>query len=334
MSNIERRVAIVGAAHPHVLGLAQAAGGIDGMRIVGVYDDDPRRAREVAGALDVPVATQLGALLEERPDAAMIVAVPNERADLAIQCVHAGIPVLVDKPLALDWDALERLKHAARESGKRALTYYPTRGQPLVAAAHQAVRAGRIGRVVRVMASAPHWLRPETRPAWHFERSTNGDIFIDLACHSFDICCWLLDQSPSDITARFGNFANADHPDFRDLGQCSLRFPNGELADVEVDWFIAAAHAHYSDMRLWIQGTFGRIDVHLGRTEHATICTRDASEPLQPAPMDLEQWTRELLIALCDDAPAALSQEDVWRASEVSLRASDAARAEERDPSA
>lgn len=324
-------IAVLGAAHPHVTHLATLAGKIDGAKLVGLYDDDPQRRKTWSEALKMPPFDDLSALLAQKPNLVLVGAVPSDRAGLAERALAAGCNVLIDKPLALDRMSLERVKAAQRKSGHPAIVFYPVRGLPLVAAAKQAVQSGRIGRIVRILASGPHWLRSmHPRPDWHWKRSTNGDILLDIGSHYFDLCCWLTGSAPIDIASRMGNYNVPEHPEFRDFGFSHMRFPGGELAYIDVDWLVVPRAETAADTHIWIQGTNGKIDLFFGKQTIGQIWTEGYFEPLAPAEKSLDDWTIDLMRDIAQGKPCAISQEDVWRASEVSLAASAAARAEEQ----
>lgn len=323
-------IAVVGAAHPHVLHLASLTEKIEGAKLVGLFDENPARRAEAARGLKTPAFDNAAELLAQKPDLVLIGAIPSLRAGLAEQSLAAGCNTLIDKPLALDRMSLERVKAAQRKSGKPAIVFYPVRGLPLVAAAKQAVQSGRIGRLVRILASGPHWLKSmHPRPDWHWKRATNGDLLLDIGSHYFDLCCWLTGSAPIDIAARMGNYSVPEHPEFRDFGCSDMRFADGTLAYIDVDWLVVPNASTSADTRIWIQGTKGKIDLFMGQQSSGQVWTDSYFEPLPPAQTTLEQWTLQLMSDVMRGQPCAIGQEDVWRASEVSLSASAAARAEE-----
>jgi hypothetical protein len=86
---------------------------------------------------------------------------------------------------------------------------------------------------------------------------------------------------------------------------------------------------HFGDTRTWIQGTTGKIEVRLGDERSGYIWTAEsAGQPLDTSPYPgVEAWTTRLIEDLCAQRPCAIDQDDVWRASRVSLCAFDSAEA-------
>lgn len=82
-----------------------------------------------------------------------IIATPNAlHVPNAIDCLEAGVPVLVEKPLAETVEAAQRLIEAQACSGLPVLAGHHRRHNPIVKAARAIVQEGGIGRLVAVNA--------------------------------------------------------------------------------------------------------------------------------------------------------------------------------------
>ncbi len=85
-----------------------------------------------------------------RPDGA-IIATPNAlHVPNATECLEAGVPVLVEKPLAESVASAQRLVEAQARTGVTVLAGHHRRHNPIVKAARRLVREGRLGRIVAV----------------------------------------------------------------------------------------------------------------------------------------------------------------------------------------
>ena len=119
--------------------------------LAALVDPEPGIAR-LAGEVGVSCWSSLDDMLvRDRPDGA-IIATPNAmHVSQALQCIQAGIPVLVEKPIATTVADGLRLANAAERAGVPLLVGHHRRHSPLLAAARDIVAEGRLGTVVAVL---------------------------------------------------------------------------------------------------------------------------------------------------------------------------------------
>ena len=80
---------------------------------------------------------------------AVIIANPNPlHVDTAIECLEAGVAVLLEKPVAVDYAQSLRLVDAVARLDGRLLVGHHRRHHPAIARARAAIRDGEIGQVV------------------------------------------------------------------------------------------------------------------------------------------------------------------------------------------
>lgn len=126
----------------------------DDAELCAVVDPAPA-ARDVAVRHEVPFFTSLAELFAaQRPDG-VILATPNRfHVSGGLECAGAGVPVLVEKPLAETADDAERLIEAAEEAGVPLLVGHHRRHSPLLAEASRIIGEGTLGEVVAVVGTA------------------------------------------------------------------------------------------------------------------------------------------------------------------------------------
>ena len=149
MASIKHRAGLIGAGHisPYH---AAAVRRIAGVELAGVYDPDAKRAQALAQRFGTKAVGSIAALAAEGADVMHVLTPPDTHAELAIGALQLGAHVLVEKPLATSVEDCERIGAAARESGLRACVDHSLLYDRRIRAALQAVRSGRIGRVVSV----------------------------------------------------------------------------------------------------------------------------------------------------------------------------------------
>jgi predicted dehydrogenase len=112
-------------------------------------------AQEVADTFGVPRYGSLAELFEAaRPDG-VILATPNQlHVDGALECVAAGMPVIVEKPLGDTVQGATRLVEAAEAAGVPLLTGHHRNYSAIMAKAREIVRSGVLGSIVAVVGTA------------------------------------------------------------------------------------------------------------------------------------------------------------------------------------
>ncbi|HTF55252.1 MAG TPA: Gfo/Idh/MocA family oxidoreductase [Pseudonocardia sp.] len=90
----------------------------------------------------------------DKPDG-VILATPNQmHVDGGLECVAAGIPVIVEKPVGDSVEGATRLVEAGERAGVPVLTGHHRNYSPIMAKAREIVRGGRLGPIVAVTGTA------------------------------------------------------------------------------------------------------------------------------------------------------------------------------------
>ena len=135
----------------------------------GVVDPDPQ-ARAAAEAAGLASWERLDdALAAVRADFAIVATPPELHVEQAVACLHAGLGVLVEKPLAFSLDDATSVAEAADETGLPALVGHNFRERPLERTIRAALDADAVGRLrfaASVSARPPRDLPFEHSPLW------------------------------------------------------------------------------------------------------------------------------------------------------------------------
>ncbi len=166
---------LIGLAH---VGVARASATCALSAIV-----DPAPAAEaVAAKSGVPLFRSLAELIaKDRPDG-VILATPNQlHVEHALKCIDAGLPMLLEKPIASTVAEGERLVKVADKTGAKILIGHHRAHSPIIAKAKEVVEQGTLGRLVAVMGSAT-FFKPDhyfTDAPWRRELG-GGPILINM----------------------------------------------------------------------------------------------------------------------------------------------------------
>jgi UDP-N-acetylglucosamine 3-dehydrogenase len=202
---------------------------MDDVELVGVADEDELAGAKVANRYRCAVYPDYNDLLDKEQPDIVTVAVPTRvHAEVAIAAMSRGINVLVEKPLALSVAEGRRIIDAAREHGVKLAVGHIERFNPAVVEIKRRLDEQELGRIFQV-----HARRLSPFPG----RVTDVGVILDLATHDIDVMRHLLNADVERVFAETGRKA---HFSCEDLLSALLRFQNGVIGVLDVNWLTPA----------------------------------------------------------------------------------------------
>ncbi len=200
--------------------------------------DPAAEAAELARSHDVPWFADLDGMLAAVQADGAIVATPTAmHAEHGVKLLGAGIPVLIEKPIAHAVDAAELLVAAADQTKVPLLVGHHRRHSDALQRARTVIEQGTLGRIVSF--NALSWL---LKPAGYFEldwrrRAGGGPVLIN-AIHTVDDMRML---AGADIVAVQASSSNAVRGfEVEDSATVLLEFSNGILGTMNISDTVAA----------------------------------------------------------------------------------------------
>ncbi|OLT14383.1 hypothetical protein BJF78_02525 [Pseudonocardia sp. CNS-139] len=179
-----------------------------------------------------PVTASLAAALARGDVDAAAVCVPSGlHADVSVAVLESGRHLVVEKPIDVSLAAAARIARAAEEAGTVASVISQHRFDPASVAVHEAVTAGRLGRVTSGVATVPWWRSQEYydsgawRGTWELD---GGGAVMNQGVHTVDLLLWFLGR-PVDVTAHTALLAH-ERIEVEDTVAAVVRFESGALA--------------------------------------------------------------------------------------------------------
>lgn len=208
--------------------------------LVGLADPAPAAAA-LAQRFGVPLFDALATLLAgSRPDGVILATPTPLHAAGALSCLAAGVPVLIEKPLAHSVADAQRVVDAARHSGVPVLVGHHRRHSAHIAAARALIASGRLGRLVAVNGSAT-FVKPDSyysQGPWRAQPG-GGPILINLV-HEIDSLRALVGE----IVAVQAFASNAVRGlAVEDSAVVNLRFASGALGSFVLSDTAASPHS-------------------------------------------------------------------------------------------
>ena len=183
-------------------GHARALQGAAGARLVAACDIDPARVERFTQEFGCAGETSMDALFA-RPDVdVVLVALPHALHEEAVlKAARAGKHIMVEKPMAMDTGACDRMIAAAGEAGVHLFIAHTERFIAATRAGKEILESGRVG--TPVMATDV-WYQPfrrETRQPWMLDRARGGGFLQMAGSHMIDRLVYLLGSPVQSVRA-------------------------------------------------------------------------------------------------------------------------------------
>lgn len=194
---------------------------IDGIELVGVADPAGDRHR-VAG--DAPVVDTVASLIDLDLDMAVVAAPTALHLEAGLALAAAGVPTLIEKPLASDTAAAERLVEAFESAGLVNAVGHIERCNPALRSLRERLANGDLGEIYQVA----------TRRQGPFpNRIADVGVVKDLATHDIDLTGWVLQSPYATVSAQTSHRSGREH---EDLISVTARMGNGTVVSHLVNW--------------------------------------------------------------------------------------------------
>ncbi|HOS96766.1 MAG TPA: Gfo/Idh/MocA family oxidoreductase [Deltaproteobacteria bacterium] len=206
------KVAVIGVGY---LGRfhAQKYAAMDNVDLVGVVDTDLARAEEVAREVGTGAFTSVDPL-RDRIEAASVAVPTTLHAEVAIPLLKAGIPVLLEKPIAGTIPEAEAIISAMRQGGTILQIGHLERFNPALLELKGSIRDP--------MFIEAHRISPFRA------RGTDVDVILDVMIHDLDIILALVGSPVASMEA----VGVPVLTDGVDIANARLRFENGCIANI------------------------------------------------------------------------------------------------------
>ena len=196
-------------------------------------------------------------LLKEKLDGVVIATPHYSHADIAIDCLNAGVNILVEKPITVTTKEAKRLIKVANDSNLICSMMFNQRTNRMYQKARQLIKDGVIGDIQRVNFTITNWYRSQFyynmggwRASWKGE---GGGTLINQCVHQLDILQWLL------------GMPKAIYSICKTKGR-EITTENDVTAILSYDTFecvfTASTHEYPGENRLVIAGSKGRIEIY------------------------------------------------------------------------
>jgi predicted dehydrogenase len=241
-------------ANMHLSALAK----LDGVRLAGVADLDPARARAAVRGIDgARWTTSIDELLGWPEIDACIVCTPNDtHVQVGLAVAAAGKHLLMEKPLAITVEGALELERTFEQHQLVLMGAHTHRFYDYGRAIKRAIECGDIGRPVYVrLALLGGWIWTVWRP-WVINPRRSGGHVLHNGVHLLDLATWWVGEPPESVYVQGRKETSADL-EIYDYLSMTVRFRGGCTAVCEMSRANRPRTFGYRD--IFVQGTRGAV---------------------------------------------------------------------------
>jgi len=299
------RVALAGLVHGHAFGFFDQFQRRTDLEVVGIAESDHQLATQFAkryGLRPEIFYSDLEEMLKNtHPQAVLAYTNTYDHRRVVEVCARYGIPVMMEKPLAVSLEDARAIEKAARDAKVQVLVNYETTWYRSNQAAYDLTHENAIGEIRKIVVHDGHSGPKEINVgpeflAWLSDPELNGaGALFDFGCYGADLATWLMDgRRPYSVTAVTQHIKPDVYPRVDDEATIILTYSRAQ-AIIQASWNWPFSR---KDMEVYGQKgyaiTVGRnqLRVRLPEKEEASTEAR----PLEKTKEDSVSYLRAVLL--------------------------------------
>src|SRR6266446_313762 len=314
------RVALAGLAHGHAFGFFDQFQRRTDLQVVGIAEADHQLTEQFAKRYGLPPGifySDLEEMLKKtHPQAVLAYTNTYDHRRVVEICARHGVPVMMEKPLAVSLEDARAVERAAHEAKIQVLVNYETTWYRSNQAAYDLTRENAIGEIRKIVVHDGHSGPKEINVgpeflAWLSDPKLNGaGALFDFGCYGADLATWLMDgRRPVSVTAVTQQIKPDVYPRVDDEATIILTYPRAQ-AIIQASWNWPFSR---KDMEVYGQKgyvmTVKRDDIRVRRSGDVNESREEqvAAKPL-PAPYDNSlSYLRAVVVnGMKPDGPSSL----------------------------
>lgn len=225
---------VVGEWHVRLLGRGALG---ERSRLVALCDKEAGKAEGVLEKNQlaaVPCYAELAEMLRrEKPDVVHIATPSGDHMGPAIECLELGANVIVEKPMEIALDRIDRMAQVSQKTGKKLAGIFQNRWNEANRAIYDAAREGRFGKIAWAGCFTP-WYRTDQyyrdggwRGTWAMD---GGGAIMNQSVHAIDLLQWIVGPVRR-VSAYAASRIHAEI-EVEDTLTASLQFENGAFGTI------------------------------------------------------------------------------------------------------
>ena len=173
-------------------------------------------------------------LTAERPALASIATESGIHAQIALDCIDAGVNIIIEKPMAMSIADAEEIIRRSGEKDVKVSACHQNRFNVAVQELRCAVEAGRFGRIshgaihVRWNRNRDYYSQAPWRGTW----AQDGGCLMNQCIHGIDLLRWMMGDEVEEVYGVTKRQCH-DYLECEDVGMAVVKFKNGAVGTIE-----------------------------------------------------------------------------------------------------
>ena len=260
-------------------------------------------------------------LEKEKLDVVTICLSDGERAQVIQDCAQAGVHVISEKPLGMNFEELSAIRKAVADNQVKLSMLLTMRFEGAYLAVKEIVERGAIGEVIQMASQKSYKLGQ--RPEWMKNRDTFSGIIPYIGIHSMDLMRWTSGREFVEVAAFQSNVAHPEIGAMEDNATVALRMDNGGTAAARLDYLRPLSAPTHGDATLRLAGSRGIVEV-TNDSRDVMLLAADQSPEAVPIPPS-KPFLGDFLDSLKGEHAHLIPMEDTFRITEICFKAREAA---------
>jgi len=195
-------------------------------------------------------------LVKSSLDAVFIASPTGLHVDMAVDCVDQGVPVFIEKPLALNAAQARPLQEALVKRPVVNAVGYMGRYVATFRKAKEIIASGALGRLQMMRANMYVGQLFQPGKGWRYDKeASGGGVLITQNAHLIDKLLWMFGP----VERVNGNVTSLYSKTVEDHANAFLQFENGLVGSFDASW--SERHVRKPSMSIHVQGSAGTLDV-------------------------------------------------------------------------
>jgi predicted dehydrogenase len=201
-------------------------------RVVWVADPDASRGKRIAERAGAQFLIDYRQALNQ-VDSAFVLVPHHLHYSVTLDCLRAGLHVLLEKPMANTLDQIDEMISVAEQSGKTLMIAYPHRYREGFKVFKKILDENRYGKLISMDSFMDETVEGYIAPWMTTVATLGGGCLFSASGHMLDIMLWICgDAQAAHMVGTRGRVAMEGE----DTATCIIKFRNGVIGTVRHTW--------------------------------------------------------------------------------------------------